>query len=117
MKRDLLPSIQELGPPSKRGASTPQPPQTLRGIAGSPGIAIASAVVVGTSRSAYPKRTIVPEDVNAEIARFNAAVNRAQQDLRDVAARVTDKRAEASILEAYVMMVGDEVLADAVRVQ
>jgi phosphotransferase system enzyme I (PtsI) len=87
----------------------------LRGIAGSPGVAIGKAVVLGSPRSVYAHRTVAAEDVDHEIRRYELAVSKAQQDLREMARRVADRRAESSILEAYVLMVGDDTLADAVR--
>ena len=87
----------------------------LRGIAGSPGVAIGTAVVLGSSRATYPRRFIDPNHTAAEVARFLGGVDRAQRELREMAARVGDKRAETSILEAYVMMVGDDILAEAVK--
>lgn len=90
---------------------------TLRGIAGSPGVAIGKALVLGGARTAFAHRTIEPEERTVEIRRYELAVQRAQQDLREMARRVADRRAESSILEAYVLMVGDDALAEAVRGQ
>lgn len=92
-------------------------PETLEGIAGSPGVAIGKAVVFGSPRATHAHRFVQGDEVEAEIARFHAAVERAQQDLREMAKRVADRRAEVSILEAYVLMVGDETLVDMVRSQ
>jgi phosphotransferase system enzyme I (PtsI) len=92
-------------------------PDLLRGIAGSPGVAIGKAVVFGSSRDAFTRRLVEPREVEIELTRYNLAVARAQQDLREMARRVESKSAEASILEAYVLMVGDEALAEAVRQQ
>lgn len=89
----------------------------LRGIAGSPGVAIGKAVVIGAPRTAFAHRTIGPDEIEREVQRYDFAVQRAQQDLREMARRVADRRAESSILEAYVLMVGDETLAEAVRAQ
>jgi phosphotransferase system enzyme I (PtsI) len=80
-------------------------------------VSIGTAVVVGTTRVAYPKRTLSVTDVPAELDRFAAAVARAQQDLRDLSQRLSDRPAEASILEAYIMMVDDDVLAERVKQQ
>lgn len=90
----------------------------LRGIAGAPGVALGAAVVMGSARSTYPRRHI-HDDVAAEheLERFTDAVVRVKQNLRDMSARLGDKPAEASILEAYVAMVGDEVLLEAMRKQ
>lgn len=87
----------------------------LRGIAGSPGVAIGKAVVLGSPRSAFAHRTITEAEAEREIQRYEFAVEHAQQELRDMARRVADRRAESSILEAYVLMIGDETLAEAVR--
>lgn len=91
--------------------------ESLLGIAGSPGVAVARAVVVSGPAHAYPRRHVSPETTGVELGRFKAAVGAAQEHLRAMAAAVPDKRAEASILEAYVLMVGDDVLADAVANQ
>jgi phosphotransferase system enzyme I (PtsI) len=99
-------------PPSRPDSSRPE---VLRGIAGSPGIAIGAAVVVGSTRQTHPRRYVSGGDVELELGRFADAVALAQADLRDMAKRVADKPAEASILDAYVMMVGDEALAESVR--
>jgi phosphoenolpyruvate-protein phosphotransferase (PTS system enzyme I) len=91
--------------------------ETLRGIAGSPGVAIGSAVVIGAPKADHPRRRISSGEIALELARFQAAVERAQQELRDMSKRVVDRRAETSILEAYLLMLGDEALADAVKCQ
>lgn len=102
-----------------RNSSTPPGgrPETLRGIAGSPGVAIGTAVVVGASRADYPRRRVGASEVHHELARFEAAVERAQDELRDMSKRIGENGAEASILEAYLLMLGDAGLADAVRRQ
>jgi phosphotransferase system enzyme I (PtsI) len=91
--------------------------ETLRGIAASPGVAIGTAVVIGAARRAQPHRIVAPSEVEGEIERFEAGVVLAQKDLQKLRDRVGDRPAEASILEAYVLMVGDETLAEAVRAQ
>jgi len=89
----------------------------LRGIAGSPGVAIGKAVVFGHSRAPCPRYPITPADFDSEIRRFEDAVARAQHELREMMQRLTEKSAEASILEAYTLMTGDPVLAEAVHRQ
>ncbi len=91
--------------------------EVLRGIAGTPGVAIGKVVVFGQSRAPCPRRTIGPGEIDTEIQRFEDAVARAQRDLREMSQRLTERSAEASILEAYVLMTGDPVLAEAVRHQ
>lgn len=95
-----------------------EPPSTgaerLRGIAGSPGVAIGIAVVLGQSRASCPRRSIGPADVDEEVRRYEAAVLRAQNELHEMLHTLTEKSAESSILEAYVLMAGDPALAEAV---
>jgi phosphotransferase system enzyme I (PtsI) len=91
--------------------------EVLRGLAGSPGVAIGKAIVFGAPRTVFAHHPIAPNQVPSELRRYELAVTRVQDDLRQMAQRVVDKKAESSILEAYVLMVGDETLAEAVRTQ
>jgi len=86
----------------------------INGIAGSPGLAIAPAVVIDTRRPGVPHRHIARAAADEEVARFAGAVKLASQGIRDVEARVRSAatRAEASILEAYVLMIEDESLRE-----
>ncbi len=91
-------------------------PVVLTGIAGSKGVAIGRAVVVNTGRVGAPHRHISSAAVDEEMVRFDAAVAEAAAGLRVVAQRIRDSaaRAEASILEAYILMVEDELLREGV---
>jgi phosphotransferase system enzyme I (PtsI) len=98
-------------------SETPTPPSArqpfvLEGIGGSPGLAIGYAVVVDTRRPGVPRRHIARHLAGAEMARFDEGVQTAAEALRTVAAQVRGgpARAESSILEAYVLMVGDDSL-------
>ncbi len=86
----------------------------IDGIAGSPGLAIAPAVIIDTRRPGVPHRHVPRAAADDEVERFAAAVKRASQGIRDVAARVraAASRAEASILEAYILMIEDETLRE-----
>lgn len=104
------------GPESpKRGASST--PRVLDGIAGSPGLAIGRAIVIDVKRPGFAQRRIRKHAADDEIERFDRAVEQAAEELRDVAERVgkSAARAEASILEAYVMMVRDDLLREEVE--
>jgi phosphoenolpyruvate-protein phosphotransferase (PTS system enzyme I) len=91
--------------------------EMLRGIAGAPGVAIGTAVVMGSARSAYPRRHIHDDEAASELVRFGEAVEAVKRNLRDMSTRIGDKPAEAAILDAYSAMAGDEVLLDAVKKQ
>jgi phosphotransferase system enzyme I (PtsI) len=87
---------------------------TIEGIAASPGIAIGPALVIGNPNAAYVKRAISEGRVEEELARFQAAVDRSKEVLIDLSERsgATDGGPEhGAILEAYVVMCGDPMLA------
>ena len=89
----------------------------LDGIAGSAGYAIGHVVIVDTRRSGIVRRHIVPDTAADELARFDHAVALSAGELRTVLAakQGTASRAETSILEAYVLMLEDETLREAVE--
>jgi phosphotransferase system enzyme I (PtsI) len=89
--------------------------ETLMGIAGAHGVAVARAVVFSASRAGFPLRRVKPEQVVSEWKRFEDAVGEVQADLRRVLGELDEQTPEASILEAYVLMVGDETLAQRVH--
>ncbi|MFO0761226.1 MAG: phosphoenolpyruvate--protein phosphotransferase, partial [Byssovorax sp.] len=80
-------------------------------------MAIGKALVLGPAKSPQKHRHVRQTDAEGEYARYQQAVETAQQELREMTTLVGDRRAEASILEAYLLMLGDETLAEAVRVQ
>ncbi len=89
----------------------------LDGIAGSAGYAIGRVVIVDTRRSGIVRRHIAPAEAAGELARFDDAVSVSAGELRVVLAskQGTASKAETSILEAYVLMLEDETLRDAVE--
>ncbi len=87
-------------------------PVHLEGIPGSPGLAIGPAVVVDVRRVGVPRHHVKKHAVDRELQRYDQAVEVAARGLREVSERIkgTAARAEASILEAYILMVEDEAL-------
>ena len=106
-------------PPHGRGRanSSSTPPVELRGIPGSAGFAIGPAIIVGARRAGLVLRRIPKHLADEEVARFEAAVATASAELREVAEKLGGDapRAEVSILEAYVLMVGDPSLHEDVE--
>jgi len=96
---------------------TAEPPDHPEGIAGSHGLAIGPAVIVGNVSQSFVRRTVKPHEVEVEIGRFSEAVARAQESIRQVVERVKSghARAETSILDAYVQMLGDELILEGVE--
>lgn len=89
----------------------------LLGIAGAHGVVSAQAVVLETGKTGFPRRRIQPEDEAAEWDRYAAAVTAVQTDLHGMLESIDRGGPEASILGAYLLMVGDETLAGGVRSQ
>jgi phosphotransferase system enzyme I (PtsI) len=105
------------GPPSS-GSSHPS--TELEGIGGSAGFAIGPAYVLDPGRLGVVHRRIKTGQVEAEIARFDAAVTAARRELREAIDRVKGRGspasgAEVSILEAYALMVEDPMLLSGVH--
>ncbi|HEU4404255.1 MAG TPA: phosphoenolpyruvate--protein phosphotransferase [Polyangiaceae bacterium] len=103
-------------PPAPR-SSVPPPPSTLRGLGGSPGVAVGPALVVAPRRLQFARRLVRSYEVDGELERVRAAVGRAQGELREMSERAGGRLsgAEQNILEAYVLMLGDELLAESVE--
>jgi phosphotransferase system enzyme I (PtsI) len=95
----------------------PTRPVILKGIPGSHGLAIGPAVIMGAVSHSFVRRTVKTHEVDVEIARFADAVARAQEGIRLVVEKVKSDtaRAETSILDAYVQMLGDELVAEGVE--
>jgi phosphotransferase system enzyme I (PtsI) len=60
-----------------------------KGIAVSPGVAIAPAIVLDSEQFRIPRRNIEAAEIEAELARFQGATERAQAEVRELRARVT----------------------------
>jgi phosphotransferase system enzyme I (PtsI) len=88
----------------------------LKGIAGSPGVAVGPALVVGDTRAAYVRRHVHPPQVDAEIDRVTRAVEDAKRHIREVSARFPAGPLETNaILDAYLTMVGDPMLVERIE--
>ncbi|MBM4017174.1 MAG: phosphoenolpyruvate--protein phosphotransferase [Planctomycetes bacterium] len=59
-----------------------------KGIAVSPGVAISGAIVLDSEQFRIPRRSIEPPEIPAELARFQAAVERALAEVRGLRERV-----------------------------
>jgi phosphotransferase system enzyme I (PtsI) len=87
--------------------------QTLRGAAVSTGIAIGDAYVLArTHRAVVPRRSVEPENVEGELARFEAALVKAEGELLALRKDVADRIGvgEADIFAAQAQVVRDQAL-------
>ncbi len=89
----------------------------LDGIAGSPGIAVAVALVLEHGKGNVPRRTVLESQKEVELERFREAVEEAQAQIGEVHGRVVDAlpAEHLKILDAYQSMLGDPALRDAVQ--
>lgn len=91
-------------------------PRPLKGIAGSPGVAVGPALVLGDLKASFVRRHIRSENVQSELDRVKQAVHDAKQTLREVSLRMPKAMHDASpILEAYEMMLADPTLHERVE--
>jgi phosphoenolpyruvate-protein phosphotransferase (PTS system enzyme I) len=99
------------------GQNAARAEQAMAGLAGSPGVALGRAMVLDVGRTGVPHRHIAAGDVTTEIERFNAGVGSAAAELRELMAKARESatKIEISVLEAYTLMVEDELLAAEVK--
>ena len=90
----------------------------LRGIAASPGTAFAPAYLfVDDYNASIPSYSIASQDVEAEYARFTAAVATAKEEVAALRDRALAEAGadQAAIFEAHLMMIDDPEVAQNVR--
>ena len=71
-------------PPSSSSMDAVLPSTLLKGIAGSPGVAVGPALVIGDTHTAFARRHIHSANIGDELARVKKAVESAQASLREV---------------------------------
>lgn len=108
----LVPS----SPPSSEEVEEQREPLALKGIAGSPGVAVGPALVLGDIRASFVRRHVPSSQIQQELDRVKQAVHDAKQTLREVSMRMPKGMTDASpILEAYEMMLTDPTLHERVE--
>src|SRR6516165_7301759 len=98
----------ERTPPPPPGVTRPPPSDAstprgvvLKGIAGSPGVAVGPALVVGDMKTAYARRHVASTLLDAEVERLKNAVEDAKRHVREVSARMPASPIETNaILDA-----------------
>lgn len=100
-------------PPPSSSAIPLETPRTLRGLAGSPGVAVGTALVVGDLHAIFARRHVHSAQFGSELGRVKAAVTKAQESLREVGARLAQE--QTPILDAYVLMLADPMLHERIE--
>lgn len=86
----------------------------LVGIGASPGIAIARSHLLNRARLAGIERRILPTEVDAEIANFQTAVEKARTHLQEVKEQAADQHAEhLYIIDTHLLILEDQLLINA----
>ncbi|NJC87914.1 MAG: phosphoenolpyruvate--protein phosphotransferase [Desulfuromonas sp.] len=86
----------------------------LVGIGASPGIAIARSHLLNRARVAGIERRILPTEVDAEIATFQTAVDKARAHLQEVKEQAADQHAEhLYIIDTHLLILEDQLLINA----
>ncbi|HTY38403.1 MAG TPA: phosphoenolpyruvate--protein phosphotransferase [Bacteroidota bacterium] len=88
----------------------------LKGIPASPGIAIGPAFVYVKHAPVIEERSILPEEVDRELARLEQAIARSHKELRKILEFAEKKLGEdkVRIFEAQLMFLEDAILFDAI---
>lgn len=84
----------------------------LQGIGASPGIVTGRAFTISLERVVVPRRRIRPEQVPAELHRFQTAVAEAQRELQKAKEQVAPNlpREALLIMDAHLLLLADEML-------
>lgn len=92
-------------------------PLTMRGLAASQGVAVGQAFIVDRRKVKTPKRHIEEAEVQSEIARFEAALDKSEAQLERVKKKLAEREGEDhfQILEAHQLILRDEHLVDPTR--
>ena len=92
---------------------TPAGTTILVGLAASPGIAIGRCWLVDRRRVRTPKRRLAPEEIDAELQRFQSSLEMSDLQLADVREKVEKAQGgaeHAAIIDMHRMMLKDEML-------
>jgi phosphotransferase system enzyme I (PtsI) len=89
----------------------------LKGIAGSPGVSVGPALVIGDPRAVYTRRHVHSAQIESEIERVHIGVDTAKKTLNDVSVRLQSGPAHATtpILDAYLAMLSDPLLHETIE--
>jgi phosphoenolpyruvate-protein phosphotransferase (PTS system enzyme I) len=110
-------------PPPPPGVTRPPPSDAslprgviLKGIPGSPGVAVGPALIIGDTKAAYPRRYVASAQIPAEVERLRQAAEDAKHRIREVSATLPAGPLETNtILDAYLTMVADPMLLERVE--
>jgi phosphotransferase system enzyme I (PtsI) len=87
--------------------------QTLYGISGSPGIVVGKILVLDHQLEQYGRYTLDPQQVEGEVERFRAAVNRTEEELAGLRRQCEEDLADTlSIIDSHILMIRDRMILE-----
>lgn len=102
---------------SVTSAIRPNTRRVLRGQSAAPGVALGKCIILHEEKSMVNDRLLEPQEVEGEIARFQAALDEARVELLELRGQVLKEvgEAEARVFEAHLLFLDDVELMGAVR--
>ncbi len=100
----------------KNESNSDQPTVRLRGIGVSAGIVMGRVLYFGQELESVPERELSQDEVESEVSRFQEALNLSYAQLEEIKEHVAEVLGEkdASIFDAHMMLVADQVIHDEV---
>ena len=93
-------------------ANRPNVRRVLRGNPAAPGVAMGKCILIHEEKPVVNDRTLDVSEVEAEMARFDAAIEEARKELTDLRAKVLAEvgESEARVFDAHLLFLGDHEL-------
>lgn len=90
---------------------------TFKGVPVSPGTAIGAAMIVGDTRPVVEEIEISPEEVDNEIKRYNQALNKTREQIKELQYHLDAalKEQHSKIFDAHLLITEDEQINDEVE--
>ncbi|MFL5319068.1 MAG: phosphoenolpyruvate--protein phosphotransferase [Myxococcaceae bacterium] len=90
---------------------------SLKGIGGSPGVAVGKAFLINQRKVRTPKVRMNELEIESELMRFKTAIDLSDHQLKDIKDRIStgDAHDHALILEAHRLMLQDPMFVDEVK--
>lgn len=84
----------------------------LKGIPAAPGIAIGKTFILDKQEFVVPPRSIMPEEVSVEIAKFEEAIQKAKFEIQDIQNKISDEIGEehSKIFDGHIMVLEDKTM-------
>jgi phosphotransferase system enzyme I (PtsI) len=102
---------------SAPSAIRPNARRVLRGQSAAPGVALGKCILLHEEKPVVNDRSLAREEAEAEVRRFDAAIEEARAELKELRAQVLKEvgESEARVFDAHLMFLDDQELIGATR--